>query len=826
MADNTKPSDAPCHQTTSDNGSQSEEGPHPQATTRNTTPTATTKATTPDTNNGAIKKSPDALELDDFGLPIRKYVAPSMPVAPPTAEHSRRPSDVVGSIPLEGNRKESASGPPCEEGLEWDKVTARRTTAIAPTIETGTESGEEEFKDADSRTTSRLSVKDLEEDSKTPVPTDPQVTESHSSAESVSNSSTSPPTSETTKSQVKHGTATGTQSEDSNASESATEAQQVEDQAIAEAKKDIPKVEHNRNASTSSTTNGAGIAGVSEFSHQQLITHESDKDGKDEKDEKDGWQVMPAYAPYDLYDDDNKLIAKEYDPDAEQETYGYAGLGGAGKGYTRVVLEDDAESVNSIDENTQYLFKEAGSTSLAEDEESQRDAVSQLQATKDLLTEGQRIAYVGLTRLEMSAMVKEVQALLENAKSRRTNKEVQIAAESIKMWSQKMMIRLYTHMEISQAEQVMIEQLSDHGVMPQDLTPVLMANARVKNPMADKGQDTSTTGSGSGVTSPRSGSVRSSIRADEVPASPPPPYRAQGDEELAADVKLPSQMETTDKIDIDIRWTVLCDLFLVLIADSVYDARSRALLERVGKDLEISWLDICRFEKKVTDALEMQQNAEKENWNEDQHMENRRKMALKKRYVYMGLATVGGGLVIGLSAGLMAPLIGAGLAAGFTTIGVTGTGSFLAGVGGAAVITSSAAASGSVIGVRAANRRTGAVRTFEYRPLHNNKRVNLIVTVSGWMTGKVDDVRLPYSTVDPVMGDIYSVLWEPEMLTSMGDTINILATEVRLLSSNTCYVRWHELTATSIRRLPKAYNNYWAARFLSPSWRLCSFLWF
>jgi hypothetical protein len=46
------------------------------------------------------------------------------------------------------------------------------------------------------------------------------------------------------------------------------------------------------------------------------------------------------------------------------------------------------------------------------------------------------------------------------------------------------------------------------------------------------------------------------------------------------------------------------------------------------------------------------------------------------------------------------------------------------------------------------------------------------------MTGKVDDVRLPFSTVDPIMGDIYSVLWEPEMLQSMGATINILATEV------------------------------------------------
>lgn len=161
----------------------------------------------------------------------------------------------------------------------------------------------------------------------------------------------------------------------------------------------------------------------------------------------------------------------------------------------------------------------------------------------------------------------------------------------------------------------------------------------------------------------------------------------------------------------------------------------------------------------------------------------------------MGLATVGGGLVIGLSAGLMAPLIGAGLAAGFTTIGVSGTSAFLAGAGGAAIISSTAATTGGIIGVRAADRRTGAVQTFEYRPLHNNKRVNLIVTVAGWMTGKVDDVRLPFSTVDSVMGDIYSVLWEPELLTSMGDTINILATEVRS-TSMVQTVDWRILTVT------------------------------
>lgn len=235
-------------------------------------------------------------------------------------------------------------------------------------------------------------------------------------------------------------------------------------------------------------------------------------------------------------------------------------------------------------------------------------------------------------------------------------------------------------------------------------------------------------------------------------------------------------MPTTQQIDLDLRWTVLCDLFLVLLADSSYDARSRRLLERVASVMEISWVQICRFEKRVIDQLEMQEQ-ERENWDESEHLEKRRKQARTRKYVFMGLATVGGGLVIGLSAGLLAPVIGAGLAAGFTTIGVTGTAGFLGGVGGAALITSAATAAGGTIAVRASHRRTGHVRTFEYRPLHNNKRPNLILSVSGWMTGKVDDVRLPFSTVDPIMGDIYSLYWEPEMLQSMGDTINILATE-------------------------------------------------
>ncbi|KAI4196259.1 MAG: hypothetical protein LQ348_002338, partial [Seirophora lacunosa] len=506
--------------------------------------------------------------------------------------------------------------------------------------------------------------------------------------------------------------------------------------------------------------------GVSGWSHQALAPRKEEKVHQHENEE---WQDMPALAQYDLYDDDGRLIAREA-RDSDDEANAYTGLGGAGKGYTRVQIDEDAMSATSMDENTNYLFKPKEGE-VIDDDDAQRDPMAQMQATKHLLTEGQRIAYVGITRLAMATMVKELEDI-EATKG--AKKEIRLAVEAMKMWSQQMMVRLYSHMEIDSSEQVMIEQLKEHGVQAGDLTPALMQNARVKNPMAETDQQS--------TTSPRPDSdkqvtAKSLALSTEAAETESLPAYEQIDGTTMPDVRTPSQLPNSQKIDIDLRWTVLCDLFLLLIADSIYDSRSRRLLERVGESLEVPWLDICRFEKRVTDSLEMQEASNKETWDEAEHMENRRKLALKRRYMMMGLATVGGSLVIGLSAGLLAPVIGAGLAAGFTTIGVAGTSGFLAGAGGTALITSGAVVTGGTIAVRASNRRTGAVRTFEYRPLHNNKRVNLIVTVSGWMNGKVDDVRLPYSTVDPIMGDMYSVLWEPEMLQSMGDTINILATE-------------------------------------------------
>ena len=46
------------------------------------------------------------------------------------------------------------------------------------------------------------------------------------------------------------------------------------------------------------------------------------------------------------------------------------------------------------------------------------------------------------------------------------------------------------------------------------------------------------------------------------------------------------------------------------------------------------------------------------------------------------------------------------------------------------------------------------------------------------MTGPLDDVRLPFSVLDPVVGDVFSVLLEPYIILETGSALNILTSEV------------------------------------------------
>lgn len=447
-----------------------------------------------------------------------------------------------------------------------------------------------------------------------------------------------------------------------------------------------------------------------------------------------GWKQMKTVTDTDYYDERGALEFQALDK------FNQFNPGAGSRGYTKIDTEEQVAKYAELDKKTDFLFrplehrpanvaayrKEDVDLDLEYDGEDVVDSNDQLRATKDMLSDAQRFAYLGIARLIMTDMATDMAQIKQTA-SYNIGRELSNAQKNFSNWTLYISGKLYDHIELLKEERTMIENLALHGLEVQDLLRSLMENEME--------------GDTTGATS----------------VSP----------------KFPG---------FDLRWALVCDLFLVLISDGYYDSRSRSLMLKFAGYLGIRELEVLQFERRLIDSLELETHGKSIETNDEkladrEFIERHEKRNRKKRMAYIGLATLGGSLAIGLSAGLLAPVIGAGVAAGLTTVGISGTGSFLAGVGGSVIISTGGVVTGASIGHKAGSRRLGEVQTFELKPLHNNRRTNLIITVSGWMNGKADDVRLPFSTVDPVMGDMFSLLWEPEMLQSMGQTIGILASE-------------------------------------------------
>lgn len=508
---------------------------------------------------------------------------------------------------------------------------------------------------------------------------------------------------------------------------------------------------------------------------EQSVKDEGVESGA-ESDSSLEWQPITTIASYDIYDESGNLVLEgmtkppnsvsvneqNQPPQTPNSTFGY----------TKVDGEEQAQRSFMTNKRTDFLFnhkklggsnvslprsetKSTASTDLKllsddDEEDDEEEAIhtkdittsEQLSVTKELLNEKEKFAYVASVTVlinDMCTWLVSIALSSNNVTSKKKlAKRLQVLQKNMGHWKSLILNRLYTHLDVDPEEIKMLSRLSNDGIELSDLCKCLKVVQRIQNPLP---------------------------KAEEVP-------------ELKTESQSDKGIMNSENLDIDVAWTIICDLFLLLVQDSHYDARSRSLLIRFGELLNIEPIEICQFEKRIIDALELEQCTEDQVWDEKTHMDKRRKAVKRKKMCYIGLATLGGSLVLGLSGGLLAPVIGAGFAAGLSTIGITGAAGFLTGAGGTTVVAVSSTAIGAKIGTSAMQRRMGSVRTFEFRPLHNNRRLNLIISVSGWMNGNEDDVRLPFSTVDPINGDLYSLYWEPDMLRSTGQTMSILASEI------------------------------------------------
>ncbi|KAJ3025730.1 UNVERIFIED_CONTAM: hypothetical protein HDU68_006751 [Siphonaria sp. JEL0065] len=172
----------------------------------------------------------------------------------------------------------------------------------------------------------------------------------------------------------------------------------------------------------------------------------------------------------------------------------------------------------------------------------------------------------------------------------------------------------------------------------------------------------------------------------------------------------------------DIRFTILSHLFILCICDGFYDSRSRSLLRAVASHLNIEWWAVAKLEDTISEQLRIQDSESNENESvklESSIISERNKKDSQGRWLYMGLATLAGGAVSGVTAGLAAPLIASGIASALTTFHVAGgvgagVTAFMGGSTGIAIIASSGASIGGGMTGYKMHKRTKGILEFEF----------------------------------------------------------------------------------------------------------------
>lgn len=445
---------------------------------------------------------------------------------------------------------------------------------------------------------------------------------------------------------------------------------------------------------------------------------------------------------------------------------------------------------------------------------------SQQQAADGILTEEQKIAYVGLVYL-----------LLIRTQDRLNvqYKESQSSTASYMNFSRRLMSKLYAHIQLSAEEQRMIEMLPRHKISVADMAHSLAAQGDTILVEADQDlavvhdnteeglfnalrnseecrSSSESTKESSFIWKRRKKNKKRQPKDDnngsdtddiyekysalptegleetdeEIESSKYPLEHKPDADEDTADTIL-TKVEAEKPLTIDVRATLMLDLFLILLADNVYDSRGRYLLRCLADAVGYPWYEVMRCERRVGQQLRLSEYASDANLMAKDTAttvaKERAHKGRKRRLVIIGLATVGGGLVIGLSAGLLAPAIGAGIGATLGAIGVANTGAFFGSIGGTALITGAATLTGSGLAGSQITRRTRFAEQFEFVPCVSEQKTNLILTVPGWLE-KADNGVYSFSTLDPINGDHCSLLWETEALRRLGSSLRMIVGEV------------------------------------------------
>ncbi|KAK4547925.1 hypothetical protein LTR36_010644 [Oleoguttula mirabilis] len=243
----------------------------------------------------------------------------------------------------------------------------------------------------------------------------------------------------------------------------------------------------------------------------------------------------------------------------------------------------------------------------------------------------------------------------------------------------------------------------------------------------------------------------------------------------------PAINNSLSKLPEEKRALILHSVLLLLLSLEHYQAYSRTLMLYLTTSLDLSISFLAQDEGKVARGL----LGAVENMKADEETKKKAEENQDSRKWKVGLATVAGAALIGVTGGLAAPLVAAGVGSvmGGLGLGATAAAGYLGTVAGSTVIVGGlfGAYGGKMTG-KMMDQYAREVEDFAFVPVRTQhkprkiekeyRRLRVAIGISGWLTDTKDVVE-PWKVVGTGM-ESFALRWELEALMNLGNSMGTM----------------------------------------------------